>query len=147
MKDQFEAYLPVAQEKILERYKDLNKQALEISKKEFETAVNSQIMSDITRMSESASGSKLTPEQFEELKVAMGQHIEKTVGDVIAKNVGQQLDMCVEGVNVMKQVGESLNQKTQDMNEKLNSNSEIERKKIGFDIFRSFLDAVDHKQT
>jgi hypothetical protein len=33
------------------------------------------------------------------------------------------------------------------MSEKLNSNSEIERKKIGFDIFRSFLDAVDHKQT
>lgn len=47
----------------------------------------------------------------------------------------------------MKQVGESLNQKTQEMNEKLGSNSEIERKKIGFDIFRSFLDAVDHKQT
>lgn len=96
MKDQFEAYLPVAQEKILDRYKDLNKQALEISKKEFETAVNSQIMSDITKMSESASGAKLTPEQFEELKVAMGQHIEKTVGDIISKNVGNQLNMCVE---------------------------------------------------
>lgn len=147
MKNQFEAYLPVAQGKVLERYKQLNQQAIEISKKEFETAVNAQIASDITKMSESASGSKLTPEQFEELKVAMGQHIDKTVGDIIAKTVGDQLNMCVEGVNVMKQVGESLNQKTGEMSEKLNSNSEIERKKIGFDIFRSFLDAVDHKQT
>ncbi len=155
MKNQFESYLPVAQGKVLERYKQLNQQAIEISKKEFETAVNAQIASDITKMSESASGSKLTPEQFEELKVAMGQHIDKTVGDIIAKTVGDQLNMCVgdqlnmcvEGVNVMNQVGESLNQKTGEMSEKLNSNSEIERKKIGFDIFRSFLDAVDYKQT
>lgn len=33
MKNQFEAYLPVAQGKVLERYKQLNQQAIEISKK------------------------------------------------------------------------------------------------------------------
>lgn len=134
------------QEKVLDRYKQLNEQAIDISKKEFETAVNSQIESDFNTLS-SASGAKLTPEQFAELKTAMMEHVDKTVGDIIAKNVANQLNACVEGVDVMKQVGENLTQTTADMSGKINSKSEIERKKIGFDIFRSFLDAVDNKQT
>ncbi len=146
LKKQFENYLPVMQQKVLDRYKELNEQAVEISKKEFETAVNAQLESDFNKLSNST-GAQLTPEQFADLKATMMEHVDKTVGDIVTKSVGSQLNMCVEGVSVMREVGENLAQKTDDMKGKIDSKSEIERKKIGFDIFRSFLDAIDHKQT
>lgn len=146
MRKQFEAYLPVMQEKLLDQYKQLNVKAVEISRKEFEGVLNTEMGVQLTNL-KLTNGAVLTPEQFDQLKGALVEGVDRTLSRVITQSVGEQLNMCIEGVNVVKQVGEQLNIATTDINSKLDSKSEVERKKIGFDIMRSFLDAVDSKQT
>lgn len=146
LKKQFEAYLPVLSDKLLAEYENLNKRAVEISRKEFEGVLNTEMGLQLTNL-KLTNGAVLTQDQLDQLKGALVEGVDRTLSQVITKNVGEQLNMCIEGVNVVKQVGEDLHRATSDINVKLDSKSEIERKKIGFDIMRSFLDAVDSKQT
>lgn len=76
----------------------------------------------------------------------MGQHIDKTVGDIIAKTVGPTQHVRRRR-NVMKQVGESLNQKTGEMSEKLNSEFRDRTQEDRFRHLPFLFDAVDYKQT
>jgi len=146
LKTQFEAYLPVLKDKILEQYKLLNEQAITMSKDQFNNMINSQMNDQLMKINV-ANGGQMSQAQLDELKLALIAGVTASMNDIIAKNVSQQLSMCIEEANIFKQVGEQVTTATIQINEKLDSKSEIERKKIGYDILRSFLDAADNHQT
>lgn len=146
LKTQFEAYLPVLKDKILEQYKLLNEQAITMSKDQFNAMISSQMNDQLARINV-ANGGQMSQAQLDELKLALIASVTASMNDIIAKNVSQQLNMCIEGANIFKQVGEQVSAATVQIGQKLDSKSEIERKKVGYDILRSFLDAADNHQT
>lgn len=146
LKGQFESYLPVMKDKILEQYTQLTKQAADVSQQQFNSMVNAQLDEVLNKM-KLVNGMSMSQEQFDQLKSTMVEKVNSSVNELIAKNVGEQLNRCVDGAYALKQFGNDFNKATADLSGKLDTKSEIERKKIGFDIMRSFLDAIDGKVT
>lgn len=67
LKGQFEGYLPVMKDKILEQYTQLTNQAVEISKQQFNSMVDAQLASVLDKM-KFTNGVNITQDQIDQLK-------------------------------------------------------------------------------
>ena len=146
LRGQFEAYLPIMKDKILEQYTELSNQAVEVSKQQFSSMVDTQIEGVLGKMSFSG-GVNVSPEQMTELKGFMTETFNASMNDIISKNVENQLNKCIAGAEVLEKFGETIDKTSKDLSDTFSTKSETERRKIGFDIVRSFLDAIDSKAT
>jgi len=108
--------------------------------------VDTQIEGVLGKMSFSG-GVNVSPEQMTELKGFMTETFNASMNDIISKNVENQLNKCIAGAEVLEKFGETIDKTSKDLSDTFSTKSETERRKIGFDIVRSFLDAIDSKAT
>lgn len=114
LKGQFEAYLPVMKDKILDQHKQLVEQAITMTRQQFDSLIQAELDAVMNKV-KSNGGMNLTPEQLDQLQKAMAERASETMDVLITKNVGEQLNKCIAGAESLKTFSASLDKATRDL--------------------------------